>query len=194
MRRLARLSPPFALPMSQNRQRTVAALTLALVLSAACGPPDHLTSDARASIAAAIETQVRSAYDLSQPNAEQRMLALYVDTGRVVSASGGQVIASRDTIQQGIRLFWQNVGVNMRQPRWIWTHTYVDVLAPNAAVFTGTYRVPHLTPRGQPHEIAGAMTLVFEKRGSKWGVVQEHLSDVPVPPTMPAMDSTMKMK
>ena len=171
----------------------MAALTLALVVAAACGPREQLTNDDRAAIAKQIEAQVRSAYDLSQPTAEQRMLALYVDTGRVVSASGGQVIASRDTIQEGIRLFWRNVGVNMRQPQWIWIHTYVDVLAPNAAVFTGTYRVPHLTPRGQPHEIAGAMTLVFEKRGSKWGIVQEHLSDVP-PAPMPTMDSTMKMK
>jgi ketosteroid isomerase-like protein len=167
---------------------------LAVLFSAACGSSDRLTGDERAAIAKRIDTQVRAAYDLSLPNAEQRMLALYVDTGRVVSASGGQVIASRDTIQQGIRLFWQNVGVNMRQPQWIWTHTYVDVLAPNAAVFTGTYRVPHLTPRGQPHEIAGAMTLVFEKRGSKWGIVQEHLSDVPPLPMTPAMDSAMKMK
>lgn len=119
------------------------------------------------------------------------MLALYSDTGRIVSASGGQVITSRDTLAKGIDLFWQNVGVNMRQPKWIWTHTYVDVLSPESAVFTGTYRVPHTTPRGEPHEIAGAMTLVFVKRGAKWGVVQEHLSDLPVS-TM-QIDSTMKM-
>lgn len=180
--------------MSRQIHRTIASATLGLVALGACAARDQLTSDQRAAIAKEIETQVRTAYDLSQPSAEQRMLALYADTGRVVSASGGQVIASRDTIQEGIRLFWQNVGMNMRQPQWIWTHTYVDVLAPNAAVFTGTYRVPHFTPRGQPHEIAGAMTLVFEKRGSKWGIVQEHLSDVPPGATMPRMDSTMKMK
>ena len=121
------------------------------------------------------------------------MLALYPDTGRVVSASGGRVLTSRDTLALGIRLFWENVGVNMRQPKWIWTQTYVDVLGPDAAVFTGTYRVPHVTPRGEPHVIAGAMTLVFARRGDKWGVVQEHLSDVPPTAQMP-MDSTMRMK
>lgn len=167
-------------------RRELGLLLLGLI---ACTGADSLSTDQRAQIARQIESQVRSAYDLSQPNAEQRMLALYVDTGRVVSASGGQAIASRDTVMEGIRLFWQNVGVNMRQPKWIWTHTYVDVLSPNAAVFTGTYRVPHLTPRNEPHEIAGAMTLVFEKRGAKWGVVQEHLSDVPAAPmaSMPGM-------
>lgn len=157
---------------------------------ASCAP-DRVTPDQRAAIAKEIEGKVRAAYDLSQPGSEQRMIALYVDTGRVVSASGGRVITSRDTLTLGIKLFWQNVGSNMRQPRWIWTHTYVDVLGPDAAVFTGTYRVPHLTPRGEPHEIAGAMTLVFAKRDGKWGVVQEHLSDAPA--VEAPMDTAMKM-
>jgi len=54
-------------------------------------------------------------------------------------------------------------------------------------VMTATYHVPHLTPRNEPHTIAGAWTAVFEKRGSRWYVVQEHLSDLP---PMPQMDST----
>jgi hypothetical protein len=120
------------------------------------------------------------------------MLSLYADSGRIVSATAGRVTTSRDSLAQGIHYFWRNVGVNMRQPQWIWTHTYVDVLSPTAAVFTGTYHVPHITPRGEPHDIGGAMTLVFEKQGSKWGVLQEHLSDVPAAQT--PMDTTMKMK
>lgn len=151
----------------------------------------ELSPEQRRAIASEIDAKVRDAYDLSKPGSEARMIALYADTGRIVSASTGRAIASRDTVIEGIKLFWKYVGSNMRQPKWTWTSTYVDVLGPNAAVFTGTYRVPHLTPRGDPHEIAGAMTMVFEKRGSKWGVVQEHLSDAP--PAM-AMDSTMKMK
>ena len=174
--------------------RTSSALTgaLLLVIVTACASHEADVSPAlRTTITNEIETRVQSAYDLSFPNPEVRMLGLYVDTGRIVSASGGQVIASRDTLRKGIELFWQNVGVNMRQPKWIWTHTYVDVLSPRSAVFTGTYRVPHTTPLGEPHEIAGAMTLVFEKRDGKWGVVQEHLSDLP--PTVMPMD-TMPMK
>jgi ketosteroid isomerase-like protein len=165
----------------------------AIVLGLAACRAGQLTPGQRTAIAGEIETKVRDAYDLSKPGAEQRMLALYTDTGRIVSAEGGQVITSRDTVQLGIRLFWQNVGVNMRQPKWIWTHTYVDVLSPDAAVFTGSYRVPHLTPRNQPHELAGVMTLVFVKRNGKWGVIQEHLSDTPQPSAQAAMDSTMKM-
>ncbi|HKW12841.1 MAG TPA: DUF4440 domain-containing protein [Gemmatimonadaceae bacterium] len=164
-----------------------------LLFLAACGTRSvELTPVQRTAIANEIDAKVRAAYDLSQPNLEQRMLSLYADTGRIVSASGGQVVASRDTLAKGIELFWKNVGANMRQPQWIWTHTYVDVLSPDAAVFTGTYRVPHLTPRGQPHEIAGAMTLVFEKRGAKWGVVQEHLSDLAV--AQPMDTTSMQMR
>lgn len=165
---------------------------LLISLTAACGRQNSDLSQAdRTAIANEIESKVRFAYDLSLPNPEQRMLGIYVDTGRVVSASAGRVISSRDTLAKGIDLFWKNVGVNMRQPKWIWTHTYVDVLSPQSAVFTGTYRVPHTTPRGEPHEIAGAMTLVFVKRGGKWGVVQEHLSDLPMPEMQ--MDTAMKM-
>lgn len=169
------------------------ALFLLLALFSACSTQQtQMTAAQRNSIATEIDAKVRDAYDLSKPGAEARMIALYVDTGRIVSASGGTAITSRDTVTEGIHLFWKNVGVNMRQPKWLWTQTYVDVLGPSGAVFTGTYRVPHLTPRNEPHEIAGAMTLVFEKRGSKWGVIQEHLSDRPVM-QMP-MDTAMKMK
>lgn len=175
-----------------SRTSSVLIRVVVLFEIAACGISSvELSASQRAAITKEIETKVRSAYDLSVPGAEQRMLALYVDTGRIVSASGGQVIASRDTLTKGIELFWQNVGVNMRQPKWIWTHMYVDVLSGESAVFTGTYRVPHMTPRGEPHEIAGAMTLVFEKRGEKWGVVQEHLSDLPA--VAMSMDTSMKM-
>jgi ketosteroid isomerase-like protein len=74
----------------------------------------------------------------------------------------------------------------MRDPKWEWDPMHVDVLSRDAAVVTATYRVPHRTPRGMPHVIAGAITQVFERRDGRWVVVQEHLSDVPPE----AMDST----
>jgi hypothetical protein len=66
----------------------------------------------------------------------------------------------------------------MRNPKWEWTSMTVDVLAPDAAVMTSTYRVPHLTPTGMNHVIGGAWTAVFQKRGGRWVIIQEHLSDV----------------
>jgi len=32
-----------------------------------------------------------------------------------------------------------------------------------------------------PHDLAGAWTALFERRNGKWVIVQEHLSDVPMP-------------
>ncbi|HTE46012.1 MAG TPA: hypothetical protein VK636_12250 [Gemmatimonadaceae bacterium] len=136
--------------------------------------------------------QVKAAYDLSKPNVEQRLLSLYPASGHVVSAAGGQMLTSRDTLAMGIHAFWENVGANMREPKWIWDQMVVDVLTPTAAVMTATYHVPHLTPRNLPHTIGGAWTAVFQKRGDRWYVVQEHLSDLPAMPdsamaAMPAM-------
>src|SRR2546423_11580392 len=130
-----------------------------------------------ATIRAQLELQLRDAYDLSKPNVAERMLSLYPSNGRVVSAAGGRVISSKDSLAMGIRYFWNNVGTNMRKPTWVWEHFYVDVLSPVSAVVTATYRVQHLDPHNNPHVIAGAMTEVFERQGSKWVVVQEHLSD-----------------
>jgi ketosteroid isomerase-like protein len=52
-------------------------------------------------------------------------------------------------------------------------------LGPDAAAFTGTYAIPHRTPAGTPHTLAGAWTFVFRRAGVRWVIVQEHLSDVP---------------
>lgn len=151
----------------------------AVIAIGACSSSPTLTPAERRDIADSLARQVRAAYDLSKPNVEQRMLSLYPPAGPIVSAAAGRMITSRDTLAMGIKAFWDNVGVNMRQPRWVWDQMVVDVLAPNAAVMTATYHIPHLTPQNQPHVIAGAWTAAFEKRGSRWYVVQEHLSDVP---------------
>jgi ketosteroid isomerase-like protein len=71
----------------------------------------------------------------------------------------------------------------MQQPKWEWTAMEVDVLSRDAAVMTSTYRVPHTTPSGMRHVIGGAWTAVFARRGGRWVIVQEHLSDAP-----PGMD------
>lgn len=156
---------------------------------AACARPSSDTIDAteRAAIADTLQRMIVSAYDITKPgDAVARMMSLYPSTGGVVSASGGRVSVSRDSLESGIRAFWEYVGRNMRDPRWQWDPMHVDVLSRNAAVVTATYRVPHLTPRGMPHVIEGALTQVFARRDGRWVVVQEHLSDVP-----PAeMDST----
>jgi hypothetical protein len=161
------------------------ALIVATSLSLGCraGSADALTETQSRAIADTLEAMVKRAYDFSAPGAgaTERLLGLYPDSGRVVSASGGRMLTSRDSLADGIRYFWESMGRNMQQPRIIWERIVTDVLGSRSAVVTATYRIPHLTPRGQPHELAGAMTMVFAKRGDRWVVVQEHLSDRPGP-------------
>jgi uncharacterized protein DUF4440 len=129
-------------------------------------------------IADSLKHLVVSTYDLSKPDPVKRLMSLYPTEGRVISASGGVTTTTLPQLQQAIQAFWTYVGQNMRQPRWEWTSMTVDVLAPDAAVMTSTYRIPHLTPMGMNHVIGGAWTAVFQKRAGKWVIIQEHLSDV----------------
>lgn len=158
----------------------LAALCLAALL-AACGSanPDTLSPARRAAIADTVKQRIMSAADLSHGDVVQRLMSLYPDTGVVISASGGQISTTRTALQQKITSFWQYIGQNMRDPKWEWSEMHIDVLAPDAAVLTATYRIPHLTPRGAPHIVGGAWTAVFQRRNGKWVIVQEHLSDFP---------------
>jgi uncharacterized protein (TIGR02246 family) len=160
--------------------RTAGIALASLVLATGCARGGEELGDAeRAAISAEVEAVIRDAYDLSKPGVLDRMLALYPRSGRVVSAVGGGVLTSRDSIESGIRYFWNNVGINMREPRWEWNRFYVDVLSPTSAAVTATYRIPHLNPRNEPHVLGGAMTVVLSKRDGRWLIIQEHLSDLP---------------
>jgi hypothetical protein len=163
-----------ALPLLLLVLSTVAAV-------AGCRPSGQqaLSNAQRAAIADSLRQMMVAASDLSKGDVVRHLTSLYPDSGRVVSASAGRVITSRDTLEASIRSFWENVGRNMRDPQWRWGEMYVDVLGPDAAVLTATYSIPHRTPRGAPHVVGGAWTVVFTRRGGRWVVVQEHLSDVP---------------
>jgi hypothetical protein len=151
----------------------------------------QMSSSEKKAIADSLKRMVVRAYDLSKPDAVSSLMSLYPSSGRVISASGGVTTTTRPELEQGIKAFWTYVGQNMKQPRWEWTSMTVDVLAPDAAAMTSTYRVPHLTPMGMPHVIGGAWTAVFQKRDGKWVIIQEHLSDIQSNPNLP-VDSTVQ--
>ena len=157
-------------------------LGLTLIAVLACSTTSAVSDAERRTIVDSLTRQVKAAYDISKPNAEERLLSLYPPSGRVVSAAGGQVLTSRDTLAMGIKAFWDNVGANMREPKWVWDQMIFDVLSPTVAVMTAQYHVPHLTPRNLAHTIGGAWTAVFQKRDGRWYIVQEHLSDTPAVP------------
>jgi hypothetical protein len=153
--------------------------TAALIWAASCARNDELTPEVAAKVRGEVEQTLRDAYDVSKPGVVERMLSLYPTTGRVISANTGRATTTRDSISAAVNAFWQEVGVNMKEPRWEWGDMYVDVLSPTAAVVTATYRIPHRNPNNLPHVLGGAMTVVFQKRDGKWVVIQEHLSDAP---------------
>lgn len=168
--------------MTTTRRCVTLITAAALAAQVACARQDgaaSLSAEQRTAIADTIRARMKAACDLSAPNFVARLMSLYPDTGRVISATGGRITTTRTELEQNIRAFWESTGQNMRQPRWVWDTMAVDVLGPNAAVLTATYRIPHLTPRGMPHVVGGAWTAVFERRGSTWVIVQEHLSDAP---------------
>jgi len=164
------------------------ALLVGIAVSAAfaCAPRSaaDMSAAEKKAIADSLKKLVVNAYDLSKPDPVKSLMSLYPTEGRVISASGGVVTTTRPQLEQGIKAFWTYVGQNMRNPRWDWTSMTVDVLAPDAAVMTSTYRVPHLTPMGMNHVIGGAWTAVFQKRGSRCVIIQEHLSDVQSNPNL----------
>jgi ketosteroid isomerase-like protein len=167
---------------------------VALSLLAACQAPTHISATDRRAIADSLSALVVEAYDFSQPGAAERLLSLYPDSGRVISAAAGQVTTTHDTLEGAIRGFWQRVGQNMQQPRFVLGSTYVDVLSRDAAVMTLTYSIPHRTPRDTPHVVSGAWTMLWRRQGGRWQIVQEHLSDTPEStapgPPSAATDST----
>ena len=163
-----------------SRRPVLALCTVALL--AGCHPSgrQQLSDARRAAIADTVKRTLVAACDLtSKGDVVARLMSLYPDSGPVISASAGRVTTTRVALERSIRQFWENVGQNMRNPKWEWGEMHVEVLSPDAAAVTAPYRIPHLTPRGMPHVVGGAWTAVFERRGGRWVIVQEHLSDAP---------------
>jgi hypothetical protein len=97
-----------------NCKRVCACLLVANVAAAAlgCGAgPKPISGTPR--LVDTLTKLISDAYDFSRPGIVERMAGLYADSGSVVSASGGTMMANRDSIISGIARFWENVGQNM---------------------------------------------------------------------------------
>ncbi len=149
---------------------------LVTALAAACSGTPGAAAGPDPALADTLKQLIERAYDFSRPGALDRMTSLYPASGRVISASGGQLLTSADSVRAGIRTFWAYVGKNMRDAHWQWDSVYVERLGPDAAALTGSWRIPHIAPNNQPHVIAGVWTAVFRRINGHWRIVQEHLS------------------
>lgn len=151
-----------------------------LAVLAACSSPSPATRvGPDSALADTLKALIEQAYDFTRPGVLTRMGQLYPDSGRVVSASGGQVLDSPDSLRAGLAEFWRTAGQYMRDARWEWGKVYVDRLAPDAAVLTATWSIPHIAPTNRPHVIRGAWTAVFRRLAGNWKIVEEHLSSAP---------------
>lgn len=148
----------------------------------ACNSPPAVSAAQRSAIADTLRALIEDAYDFSKPDAPARLLSLYPDSGRVISAAAGRITTSRDSLQAEIAGFWERVGQNMQNPTFVLGSSYVDVLSHDAVVMTFTYKVPHRTPEGRPHTIGGAWTTFWRRQDGRWRIVQEHLSDAAIAP------------
>jgi hypothetical protein len=162
-------------------RRFTLAATIAVVLGCSTQSGPELSQAERSAIADSLKALVVSAYDLSKPDPVASLMSLY-PSDSLLSASAGTVVRSRAELEKQVKTFWNYVGVNMQKPRWEWTSMNIDVLSRDAAAMTSTYRIPHMTPQGTPHLLGGAWTAVFARRGGRWVIVQEHLSDAPSSP------------
>jgi ketosteroid isomerase-like protein len=171
--------------MTTRHVRLALALFGAGVL-VACRTTEQVPSDERAAIADSLRALVTGAYDFSSPDATARLLSLYPDSGRVISAAAGSVTTTRAALAAEISGFWQRVGRNMQEPSFVLGSSYVDVITRDAAVMTFTYSIPHRTPAGMPHTVSGAWTALWRRQGGRWTIVQEHLSDAPEAPATTA--------
>lgn len=161
----------------------VSTLTAALLAAVGCSDVVPATTELSASERTAIGDSVRmllqQTYTFEGSGVVPRFMRLYPDTGRVISAASGGFTTTRDSLQAALVAFWEGAGQYMRRPRWEWDDMAIDVLSRDAAVITARYRVPHWTPDGNPHVLGGAWTTVWTRRGGRWVIVQEHLSDLP---------------
>jgi hypothetical protein len=165
--------------------RRLLALVLSLATLAACQGRATPNPARDAALSDTLTALIVRAYDFSKPGFVARATSLYAPTGLVISAAAGRVTTTRAAVEQSITSFWERVGQNMQQPKFLIRQRHATSLGPDAAVLTIAYTIPHLTPEGRPHTLGGAWTALFVRRDDRWVIVQEHLSDLP-----PQRDST----
>lgn len=181
------------IPLRDALRRSLVLLAPLVVACSAPAPASDVSQAGATAIADTLRALVRDAYDLSKGDVVKRMMSVYPASGRVVSATGGRITTSRDSLQMAITAFWEGVGQHMVQPTWTWGPMEVDVLSSRAAVMSAQYTVPHWTDVGRPHVIGGVWTTTWTRDASGWHVVHEHLSDLPRP-VAERMEATMTPK
>lgn len=174
--------PPATIALRLHRIMLIAGFCYPIAIATGCarpGPGKALSGEEARAIGDTLQRLVKTTYELSGDDVVARLMSLYPDSGRVVSATAGRTTTTRDSLQLAIVAFWEGVGKFMVRPQWTWNAMDVDVLDRDAAVITAQYTVPHYTGEGRAHVIGGVWTAVWQRRDGRWQIIHEHLSDMP---------------
>jgi uncharacterized protein (TIGR02246 family) len=152
--------------------RRLLPLTPLLALSLACQPPAQhaMTEMQRTAIADSVK-QLAEGFVAAFRNLDP---SVFVDQLAINEqhVENGSLHPSRDSLLAAVRSF----ATSLSKLAFVWDDMQVSVLAPTAAVLTGTYRETAVDKNGAQTKLRGAWTGVYERRAGKWGIVQAHES------------------
>jgi uncharacterized protein (TIGR02246 family) len=146
-----------------------------VVLGMACQPPAQtgMTDAQRAAVADTVRRQTDAfiaAFNHMDPNEFIAQMAINESF-----AESGRLYPSRDSVSGTVRTFVAGI----RSLEVGWDQVQVTVLAPDAAVVTGTFHENFVDKAGKTTKLHGAWSGVYQRRDGKWGIVQAHESYVP---------------
>lgn len=158
--------------MSRSSLFPLAAL---VILGAACQQPAQtgMTDAQRAAVADTVRRQT-DAFIASFNRMDASVFIDQIATNEAFAETGA-LYPSRDSIIATVRGFVAGI----RSLEVGWDQVHVTVLAPDAAVITGTFHESFVDKAGKATKLHGAWTGVYQRRDGKWGIVQGHESYTP---------------
>jgi ketosteroid isomerase-like protein len=102
-------------------------------------------------------------------------MADYLPSGPLVSASGGKLATSRDSVIAGLRSFYQTTKSRELTIR----STKIDVLAPDVAALTADFVLSSKDSAGKSNEVRGVYSAVLATRDGRLRIIQENQSNAP---------------
>ncbi len=154
------------------RVRSTVVTSALLASLAACRPASYELTDAvRAAVRDTIDMAIAEWIDAARAVDADRIRAHYAPD--VVAALDGVVLDDFDDRFAQTRAFL--AGIRSIETG-AWTDRHVEVLAPDAAVMTGTHRVVFVDTSGTEIPYHAAWTGVFRRLDGEWKVIYSHES------------------
>jgi len=158
-------------------------LVLAAVASAflaACQPTTTELADAeREAIRDTITQLADAAFEAFRALDIDRFMAPY--GSEFVWAENGALGTNRDSMVTA----WGGVFASVREvTSGAWGDAHVNVLGPDAAVFSASFEWAGVDTAGVASALRGVWTTVWERTGDGWKIVQGHESYLPPPESM----------